>query len=95
MREKPDPAVPTVGYTTQKLGMRPQHCVQRRLIVLDKRPGAILLMPIRAKREKPLDGDGKKARLSVIISIVVDTPSSYPIEVNASRGRARFFTRCA
>jgi len=78
MREKPDPAVPTVGYATQKLGMRSQHCVQRRLIVPDNRPGAILLVPIRAKREKLLDGDGKKARLSATISIVLCTTSFLP-----------------
>jgi|GEM_PF-3549423 len=78
MREKPYPAVPTVRYATQKLGMGPQRSVQRRLIVPNKRPGAILLMPIRAKRERLLDGDGKKARLSAIIPIVLCTTSFLP-----------------
>ena len=70
-----------------------QDRVQRGLILPDKRPGAIVLMPIRAKREKLLDGYGKKARLSAIISIVLYTPSSYLFDANASRGRARFFVR--
>ena len=93
MREKTNPAVRAVRYAPLKLGMGLQHRVQHGLIVLDKRPGAIELMPICAKREKLLDGDGKKARLSAILSIVVDTPSSYLFEANASRGRARFFMR--
>ena len=70
-----------------------QDRVQRGLILPDKRPGAIVLMPIRAKREKPLDGYGKKAKLSVIMSIALHTPSSYLFDANASRGRARFFMR--
>jgi len=93
MGEKANPAVPAVSDAAAKLGMRLQDRVQRALILPDKRPGAIVLMPIGAKREKLLDGDGKKARLSVIISMVVDTPSSYLFDANASRGRARFFVR--
>ena len=50
-------------------------------------------MPIRAKREKLLDGYGKKARLSVTMLSVVFTSSSYLLDANASRGRARFFVR--
>jgi hypothetical protein len=95
MREKADPAVDAVGNAAPKLGMGLQHRVQHGLILPDKRPGAIELMPIRAKREKLLDGDGKKARLSAILSIVVDTPSSYLFDANASRGRTRFFLRDA
>ena len=93
MRQKANPAVRAVGNAALKLGMGLQHRVQRGLIMPDKRPGAIVLMPIRAKREKLLDGDGKKARLSAILSIVLCTPSSYLFDANASRGRARFFVR--
>jgi len=93
MREKANPAVRAVRYAPLKLGMRLQDRVQHGLILPDKRPGAIELMPIRAKREKLLDGDGKKARLSAILSIVLYTPSSYLFDANASRGRARFFVR--
>ncbi len=93
MREKANPAVRAVRYAPLKLGMRLQDRVQHGLILPDKRPGAIELMPIHAKREKLLDGDGKKARLSAILSIVVDTPSSYLFDANASRGRARIFMR--
>jgi len=69
MREKANPAVRAVRYAPLKLGMRLQDRVQHDLILPDKRPGAIELMPIRAKREKLLDGDGKKARLSASRSL--------------------------
>jgi hypothetical protein len=93
MREKANPAVRAVRYAPLKLGMRLQDRVQQSLILPNKRPGAIELMPINAKREKLLDGDGKKAKLSTIIPIVLHTPSSYPFDAIASRGRARFFVR--
>jgi hypothetical protein len=90
MRKKANPAVRAVRYAPLKLGMGLQDRVQHGLILPDKRPGAIELMPIGAKREKLLDGDGKKARLSTILPIVFHTPSSYPFDANASRGRTRF-----
>jgi hypothetical protein len=93
MREKPNPAVRAVGHATPKRGMRLQNRVQRGLVVLNKRPGAVVPVPIRAKREKSLDGYGKKARFSAIIENVLFTPSSYLIGANASSGRARFFVR--
>jgi hypothetical protein len=93
MREKANPAVNAADDAPLKLGAGLQDRVQRGLILPDKRLGAIVLMPIRLKREKLLDGYGKKARLSVIILIVLCTPSSYPIDAIASRGRARFFLR--
>jgi hypothetical protein len=93
MSEKPNPAVHAGNDATLKLGMGLQNRVQRGLILQDKRLGAIVLMPIRVKREKLLDAYGKKAKLSVIIPMVLDTPSSYFIDAKASRGRARFFLR--
>jgi hypothetical protein len=93
MREKANPAVRAVRYAPLKLGMRLQDRVQQGLILPDKRPDAIELMPIGAKREKLLDRDGKKAKLSTIILIVLHTPSSYPFDAIASRGRPRFFKR--
>ena len=93
MGEKPNPAVNAVRDATPQFRMRLQNRVQPGLILPDKRLGAIVLVPIGAKREKLLDGDGKKARLSVTMRSVFDTPSSYLIDANASRGRARFFMR--
>ena len=93
MREKANPAMDAVNEAPLKFVVGLHHRVQRRLILPDKRLGAIVLVPIRPKREKLLDGDDKKARLSVIIPIELDTPSSYLIEAHASRGRARFFVR--
>lgn len=93
VREKSNPTVNAERDATLKLGMRLQDRVQGDLILLNKRPGAVVLVPIRAKREKLLDGYGKKARFSVMMWIDSCTPSSYPIDANASRGRARFFVR--
>jgi hypothetical protein len=59
--------------------------------VLKKRLDAIILVPIGPKREKLLDSDDKKARLSVKIAIALHTPSSYLPDAKASRGRTRFF----
>ena len=92
MREEANPAVPAGNGAAEKLRMSLQNRVQRRLILPDNRLGAVVLVPIRAKREKLLDGYGKKARLSVMI-LIVDTPSSYLLDANASRGRARIFVR--
>jgi len=93
MREEANPAVRAVREAPLKLGMGLQDRVQRGLILPDKRPGAIVLVPIRAKRENLLEGYGKKAKLSVTMWSVLCTPSSYPLDANASRGRARFFLR--
>ena len=93
MREKANPAVRAGNSAPAKLGMGLQDRVQRGLILPDKRPGTIVPVPIRTKREKPLDGYGKKARPSAILFIVLYTPSSYLFDANASRGRARVFLR--
>jgi len=93
MREKPNPAVPAVRHAPLKLGTGLQDRVQRGLILPNNRPGAIVLVPIRTEREKLLDGYGKKARLSVMMAMDLGTPSSYLLDANASRGRARFFLR--
>jgi hypothetical protein len=91
MSEKPNPAVNAMRDATIELGMGLQDRVQGDLILPDKWPGAIELMPIRPKREKLLGGYDKKARLSVTMRSDLSTPSSYLIEAKASRGRARFF----
>ena len=91
MRQKPDPAVRADSHAVLQPRMGLQYRVQRDLILPDKRPGAIEFMPIRTKRENSLDGDDKKARLSVITRSLFFTPSSYLLEVKAPSGRARFF----
>ena len=49
MPEEPNPAVCAVSQATLEFGMGLQDRVQRDLILPDKRPGAIELMPIRPK----------------------------------------------
>jgi len=91
MGEKPDPAVNAARDATRQLGVGPQEPLQHRLILPDNRLGTVILVPVWPKREKLLDGDDKKARLSVTMRKVFCTSSSYRIDANASRGRARFF----
>jgi len=93
MRKKPNPAIHAVCQATLQIRLRLQDRIQRDLILPDKRAGAIVLVPIRPKRENFLDRDDKKARLSVITRIVLCTTSAYLNEAKASRGRPRFFMR--
>jgi hypothetical protein len=91
MRQEPYSAVDAGRHAASQFGMRHQHRVQGGQILSNKRVGAIVLVPIGAKREKLLDSDGKKARLSVRIAIELSTPPSYLVEANASRCRAGIF----
>ena len=92
MGEKANLAVNAGNDTTLQLGMRLDSRVQRHQILLDHRPGAIVLMPSRPKREELPDGDDKKAKFSATIPMSLHTPSSYLTEASASRGRTRFFS---
>jgi hypothetical protein len=92
MGEKANPAVNAGNVATLQLGMRLDSRVQRHQILLDHRPGAIVLMPSRPKREELPDGDDKKAKFSATIPMSLHTPSSYLTEANASRGTTRFFS---
>ena len=91
MGEKANLAMHALRYATLQIRMRLQDPIQLDLILPDKRPGAVGLVPISLKRENFLDGDDKKTRLSVITWIVSCTASAYLNEAQASRGRPRFF----
>jgi hypothetical protein len=92
MREKADSAVAAASDTVTQVGIRLQDGVQRGLILAHERVSAIVLVPVRAKRENLLERYDKKAKLSVTIEKLTFTPSSYRIEAKASRGRTRFFS---
>ena len=77
--------------TACQTGMIAQNRIQRGLILTNKRTGTIVLMPVRAKRKEFPGGYDKNARFSVKMLSVLGTPSSYELEANASRSRARFF----
>lgn len=91
MRQKANPAVRAADGATPQFGMGLQNRVQSGLILTDKRVGAIVLMPVIAKRENFPDRYDKKARLSLTMRSVLHTPSSYLPDAKASRGRARLF----
>jgi hypothetical protein len=57
----------------------------------DKRINTFVQVPILAKRKEFADGDDKKARFSVTISNLFNTPSCYFIDAKASRGSTGFF----
>jgi hypothetical protein len=94
MREKANAALNAGNDATPQLRMGLQDRVQSGLILTDKRTGAIVLVPVIAKRENFLDCYDKKARFSLIMLSVLHTPSSYLLDAKASRGRARLFYAC-
>ena len=91
MRQEVNPTVCAAHEATPQLGMGLQDRVQSGLIVTDQRVGAIVPVPVVAKRENFPDCDDKKPRLSLTMRSVLVTPSSYRLDAKASRGRARFF----
>ncbi len=80
-----------VDRTACQIGMIAQDGSERELILTNKPASAIVLMPIRAKRKEFPGGYDKNARFSVKMLSVFDTPSSYELDADASRSRARFF----
>ncbi len=91
MCQKANSTVAAVDRTACQTGMTAQDGIERELILTNKRTSAIVLMPIRAKRKEFPGGYDKNARFSVKMLIVFCTSSSYSLDANASRGRARFF----
>ena len=91
MREEANPAVTAVYRAVPQLRTLPQDGVQGELILTDERLGAIVLVPILAKSKNFRDGYSKSDRLSVKMLIVSCMSSSYSLDANASRGRARIF----
>lgn len=80
-----------VDRTASQTGIIAQDRIERSLILTNKRASAVVLMPIRAKRKEFPDGYDKNDRFSDKMLIVLDTSSSYSLDANASRGRARIF----
>jgi hypothetical protein len=68
-----------------------QDARQSSLIPLDERFSAVVLMPILTKAKNFREGYQKSARFSVIIESSCSMSPSYPIDANASRGRAGIF----
>lgn len=91
MREEANPTVAAVDRTASQTGMIAQDGIQRKLILTNKRINAVVLMPIRAKREEFPDGYDKNAKFSVRMLSPLCMSSSYSLDANASRGRARIF----
>jgi hypothetical protein len=91
MREKAYVAVATPHHAIPQVRTVSQEGIQRDLILTNERLSAIVLVPILAKSKNFRDGYRKTTTFSVKILISLGIPSSYPLDANASRGRARFF----
>ena len=87
--------VTAVDRTACQTAIIAQDRIERSLILTNKRTSAIVLMPIRAKTKEFPGGYNKNARFSVKMLISFDTPSSYELDAQASRSRARFFCESA
>ena len=67
-----------------------QSRVQSDLILTNKQVSAVVSVPILRKDKNLLEGYDEKARFSVMMRNVF-TPSSYLLDVKASRGKTRIF----
>lgn len=65
MGQKANSTVAAVDRTACQTGMIAQDGIQRELILTNKRTDAVVLMPIRAKREEFPGGYDKNAKFSV------------------------------
>jgi len=68
--------VAAADRTACQTGTIAQDRIERQLILTNKRASAVVLMPIRTKRKEFPGGYDKKARFSVKMLILFDTPSS-------------------
>jgi len=91
MREEANPALAAEYRAVPQRRTLPQDGVQGELILTNERLGAVVLVPILAKSKNFRDGYSKRDRLSVKMLIVLCMSSSYSLDANASRGRARIF----
>ena len=91
MREEANPAVAAAHRAVRQIRTIPQDGIQRQLILTNERKGAVVLMPVLAKRENFRDGYRKTVKFSVKMLIVLCISSSYSLDAKASRCRARIF----
>jgi hypothetical protein len=91
MREEAYAAVATPHRAVLQVRTITQDGIQRDLILTNERLGAIVLVPILAKSKNFRDGYSKITRFSVKILILCCISSSYCLDAQASRGRARIF----
>ena len=91
MRQEAYPTVATANRAVLQIRTIAQDGIQRVLVLTNKRIGAVVLVPILAKRENFRDRYEKIARFSVTMLIGFCIASSYSLDAKASRGRARFF----
>lgn len=92
MRQETNSAMAAVDRAAFQIGMSAQDGIQRELILANQRTSAVVLMPIRAKRETFPDGYDKNARFSVKMLSLLCISLSYSADANAARRRAGIFS---
>jgi len=85
MREEANPTVAAPHRAVLQIRTITQDGIQRDLILTNKRNGAVVLVPILAKRENFRDGYNKTTRFSVKMLICFCISSSYSLDAKASR----------
>jgi hypothetical protein len=91
MREEANPALAAEYCAVPQCRTLPQDGVQRELILTNERLDAVVLVPILAKSKNFRDSYSKRDKPSVKMLIGFRISSSYSLDANASRGRARIF----
>jgi hypothetical protein len=94
MGQKADATMAAADRTAYQTGAIAQNSIERQLILTNKRVGAVALMPIGTKFKIFRNRYRKNARFSVKMWSDFFTPSSYSLDANASRCRARIFCAC-
>jgi len=91
MGQEQDAAMPAALQAWLQLGLRPDSRAQQECVDPDQVADLPLSPPARRKLEMLLDSYCKKARLSLMIEIVLYMPSFYPIGKSLSTGKTRVF----
>ena len=91
MGQKEYPAMFASRQAPSKMRLNPYSRPQQEVILQYKMPNRIIMIPSLAKFKTLPDFYCKFARFSLIILIVFDISSSYPIEANPSIGGAGIF----
>lgn len=90
MREETNSTVATMDHAVFQIRTIAQDGIEPELILTNKRTGAVVLVPILAKRENFRDGYDKIARFSVKMLILFCISSSYSLDAR-HRGAGRGF----
>jgi len=76
MSEEENPAEPATAQQAPELRLALKHRAQDVVVPQDERADRVAVVPARFELEKPLDLYGKKARVSLMMLMCLNMPSS-------------------